>query len=250
MSSVVEIVKIWLVTYAITKPITWVVIIALFSVLLLLSAIFFKFKNSWFSIISFIILEFLAVATAVILCGRYFIFNELHLNEGVDKRVVSVTPEGVIFERRIFKNRATPLLGIELPAEGSEYYTQAKDIILNSRFNNSLRVYESSAYKGVVLHNARGNSINEELLINGLAYASSVSPKSYIKLQNKAIESSRGIWSKSCSIRCLECSDLVDYTVFWLMILYTLAIAIVIPWQNKKRKLRGTHSQIISPTQK
>lgn len=246
MSSIVEIVKIWLITYAVTKPITWIIIVALFSVLLLLSAMFFKFKNSWFSIISFIILEFLAVATAVILCGRYFVFNELHLNEGVEKKVVSVTPDGVIFDRRVFRNRATPLMGIILPEEDSEYYTQAKDMILNSRFNGSLRVYESSAYKGVVLKNAKGDSINEELLINGLAYADSVSPKSYIKIQNKAIESGRGLWSKPRAIKCLDYSPLVDNTVFWLMIVYTLALVIVIPWQQRKRKLLGTSSQTIS----
>lgn len=246
MNSIVEIVKIWLVTYAIAKPITWVIIIAVFSVLLLLSAIFFKFKNSWVSLTAFLILEFAGIATAVILCGRYFVFNELHLNEGVDKKIVSVSSEGVIFERRFFKNRATPLLGIELPEEDSEYYTQAKDIILNSRFNGSLRVYESSAYKGVVIARVKGESINEELLVNGLAYAASVSPKSYIKLQNKAIEAGRGIWSKPRALKCLDSSQLVDYTVLWLMLIYTIAIAIILPWRQKRRKLLDTCFQQIS----
>lgn len=214
--------------YVLSKPAVWIGLLAVFTILLFVSALFIKFKNGWLSWISFLVLEIIGLIT-VLAFTRNALSEDLKLSDPEAKVIVDITESGVVFERR-FISKSTSLLGVELPDKTSEYFQPAKDRILNSCFSKKLFVCKSSSFPGVVLYDAEKNCINELLLKEGLAYVSTPAPNRYITLQKKASETKQGLWSLPVvreQPKYLN-TKLLDYSVEWLVIILVLTTSSVI----------------------
>lgn len=214
--------------HVLSRPVVWVGILAIFTILLFLSALFIKFKNGWISWVCFVLLELTGVIV-VLAFTRNALSEDLKLSEPEVKVIADINEKGVVFERR-FIQRTTPLLGVELPDKSSEYFQPAKDRILNSCFSKKLFVCKSSSFSGVVLYDAEKHCINELLLQEGLAYVSTPAPNQYISLQKKASETKQGLWSLPVvrSQPDYLNVELLNGSVLWLIAILAIATSIVI----------------------
>ena len=241
IESILGIVKVWIITRALTNPVLWIGMLGVFSALLLFLAIFVKFKNGYLSLACFILFEAAGVVAIASLWGNNVYSDNLQLQGGEVQQINTVKPNGVVCRKR-FVLRTTPLLGISLPEKDSPYFSQARDKILNSRFQGRLYVYTSSSYSGVVLCNAESYSLNEQLLREGLASTTRVSPKQYVRLQTEAVQNKRGMWQVAAAPK--KASDaLVVFSEIWLRLILCVGIAIVLAkWLTKQIKKLKIHS--------
>ena len=231
VNSILGIIKVWIITKALCSPLLWIGFLLLFSIINLTLAVFVKFKNGLLSSICFIICELVGVVALISLISNNVYNDNLYLKEGTVQQFSDVTPEGIVYRKR-FRTVTEPLLGITLPEDGI-YFNQAKDNILNSRFSGSLYMYKSSAYSGVVLCDSENNSINEQLLYDGLARVSKVSPKQYKNIQKGAVKFKRGMWGVAES-PSPESIFLIEFTVIWLVfILCMCTSAATTKWLKK-----------------
>lgn len=224
-SEIIDLIKLWIVVKAITNPVMWVVCLVVFTALLFVSAIFIRFKNGWISLACFIILETLGIILIISLASTQVYTDDLHLDKGAVISCIDVTSDGVRLKKR-FRTVTTPLLGLKLPESESKYFDSAKDYIQRARVSGKVYVYYSSVYRGVVLCDATFNSINEGLLIEGLAAADVGAPQQYIRLQQEAVKDKRGMWE----IAAYKPQDLsiLQYSVYWLLVINSVCIATVI----------------------
>lgn len=237
--NVIGILKVWMITKALTTPIAWVGLLLLFSVILLFLAMFVKFKNGFVSVASFIVFEVLGVIMLIALFSNSFFRDNLCLKESEIQEFTDVTPKGMVSRKR-FRTISVPLLGVSLPDESSIYFSQARDTLLNARFSNKLYVAQSEAYSGVVLYDEKFNNLNELLLREGLASTAKVTPKQYSRIQTKAIRDKKGMWGVSMAPPvCLEESwDILDYSEIWLTFIISMCTSVALmPWLRKVIKI-------------
>lgn len=223
----IDLIRTFVLMYVLTRPVVWIGLLVAFTLILLLCALFIKFKNGWVSWISFILFETVGVILIISLTKSVYFSDDLKLGAIEVKSIVDVTEEGVVFERR-FRPRATPLLGVEFPS--GENFQPVRERILSSCFDKKLFVCKSSAYAGVVLYDAEKTCINETLLREGLAYVSGTAPQQYIKLQKRASETKQGIWAQPVVCLSRPCVDpgLVKEFILWLATILTAATLMVI----------------------
>lgn len=230
-SETINLIKLWIVVKAASCPITWIVCLGLFTILLILSAIFIRFRNGWVSVVSFILLELLAIGAIVSLTSRHLGTEDLKLDKGKAMSCIDVTSEGVVIRKR-FRTVTVSLLGLRLPDSESVHFDSAKDLILQSRFSGNLYVQYSSVYSGVVLCDSNFNSLNEELLKQGLSSVDIVSPKKYVSLQKKAIKGKRGMWEFSSYQKSRP--SILEYSVTWLIFVSSVCLTLVVTTWLKK----------------
>lgn len=232
----VDLLKIWALTYILTRPITILLVLVAFTFLMMLAAVFVKFKNGWLSLCSFLALEIIGLVAIYMLTCPVSKSDDLHLKAEVLQTISDVTPEGVVIPKR-FRQQVVPLLGIELPSEKSEYFQSAKDYILGSRFDGKLRLCHSSAYSGLVLYDSAGRSINESLLSEGYAYCSGVSPKQYLIIQKKATRAERGIWSLPVAQYPSRPNTFREGVIIWLVLVESCSLSVLtlVLWERKRK---------------
>lgn len=232
----VDLIKIWALTYLLTRPAIILLLVCVFTLLMLLAAVFVKFKNGWLSLSCFLILELVGVIAIYTLACPVHHTDDLHLKAAELQAISDVKPEGIVIQRR-FRQQVVPLLGIELPSETSEYFQSAKDCILDSRFSGKLRLQRSSAYSGVVLYDASDSSINETLLSDGLAYCSGVAPKQYLIIQKKATRAKRGMWSLPVVQYPSQSHTLREGVIIWLVFIEScsLSVLMLVLWERKRK---------------
>ena len=224
-SEIVSLAKLWIIVKVVSNPVSWIVILGLFTLLLILSAIFVQFKNGWVSVISFIVLEALALVAIISLTSQRIGTEDLRLDKGKAVSCVDVTSDGVVIKKR-FRTTTVSLLGLRLPDSESTYFDSAKELILQSRFSGNLYAYYSSVYSGVVLCDSNFNSLNEELLKKGLGKTDVVAPKQYLALEKEAVKGKRGMWEISSFSR--RTPSILRYSVTWLIFVSSACIAMVI----------------------
>ena len=226
IENVIGILKVWIITKALVNPMAWIGILILFSVINLILAIFVKFKNGFVSLASFIVFEFLGVVALVALLSNSLFRDNLVLGEGVVQTINDVSSKGLVYKKR-FRTVTEPLLGIELPDEKTPYFTKAKEYILNARFPDSLHVYRSSAYTGVVIYDSEFNSINEQLLYDGLARTAKITPKQYSRIQSGAIKAKRGMWEVATAPE-QESVAILQYSAIWIVFILSLCTSVAL----------------------
>ena len=235
IEGILGIIKVWLISRALSNPSTWIAILVAFSALLLLLAIFVKFKNGFISLICFVIVEAVGLVGLASLLNNNIYSDNLYLKDAVIQQFTDVSSQGVIYRKR-FRVSATPLLGITLPDEDSSYFQEARNKILSARFNGGLYMSTSSAYSGVVLYDSGLKSINEQLLQEGLASTTSVCPKQYSRIQAKAIQNKRGIWQVSSGPAKVS-TVIIEVSRAWLILLLSVCAGVVLtPWLRKALK--------------
>lgn len=231
----IDLIKTFMLMYVLTRPVVWIGLLIAFTLILLLCALFIKFKNGWISWVSFVIFELVGLVLIISLTKNTYYTDDLKLSPAETKNVLEVTEDGVVFERR-FRPKAAPLLGVEFPT--GENFQPVRERILSSCFDKKLFVCKSSAYPGVVLYDAENICINEILLREGLAYVSGTAPRQYIKLQKRASETKRGIWAQPVVCASRPCVDpkLIEEFILWLaMILAAAALMVIILWLKHQR---------------
>ena len=235
IKSVLGLFKVWLITKVALSPWLWIGILILFSAFILFLAIFVKFKNGFLSLVCFLLCEGLGVAALVALLSNNVYYDNLYLGERTTQQFSDVTPDGIVY-RKLFRTVSEPLLGIALPKEGM-YFDQAKELILNSRFSDSLYMYRSSAYSGVVLCDSENHSINEQLLYDGLAKTTKVTPKQYTHIQQGSIKARRGMWAIS-AVPVNKPSILLEFTIVWLALILCVSTSVALTtWLRKIVKI-------------
>ena len=242
----IDLIKTFMLMYVLTRPAVWIGLLITFTLILLLCALFIKFKNGWLSWFSFILFEVVGLVLIVSLTRNTYYSDNLKLKSPEVKSVLDVTEEGVVLERR-FRPRATPLLGVEFPSGNN--FQPVRERILGSCFDKKLFVCKSSAYTGVVLYDAENRCINEALLREGLAYISGTAPRQYIELQKRASETKQGIWAQPVVRSTRPCVDprAIKEFILWLAFIQagiTLAVLVIC---LRRRKLELL-SRITSPT--
>lgn len=232
----VDLLKIWTLTYVLTRPTVVALILVAFTLLMILAAIFVKFKNGWLSLCCFLILEAVGIFAIYTLSCPVHNSDDLHLKAEELQAISDVSPNGVVIQK-MFRQQVIPLLGIELPSESSEYFQSAKGCILDSRFEGKLRVCRSSAYSGLVLYDATGSSINEILLSEGYAYCSGVSPKQYLNIQKKAIRAKRGMWSLPVAQHPSQSHTFREGVIIWIVFIEScsLSVLMLVLWERKRK---------------
>lgn len=232
----VDLLKIWTLTYLLTRPSIILAILVAFTLLMILASIFVKFKNGWLSIFCFLLLEAVGVCAIYILSCPVQNSEDLRLKAAELQAISDVTTDGVVIQKR-FRQQVVPLLGLELPSETSEYFQSAKDCILDSRFDGKLKVCRSSAYSGFVLYDATGSSINETLLSEGYAYCSGVSPKQYLIIQKKASRAKRGMWSLPVVQYPSQSNTFREGVIIWLIFIEScsLSVLMLVLWERKRK---------------
>lgn len=225
VNEIVGLLKLWLIVKVVSNPVSWIIILGVFTLLLVLSAIFIQFKNGWVSIVSFILLEILAWGAIISLTSQRVGTDDLRLDKGKVVSCVDVTSEGVVIKKR-FRTTTVSLLGLRLPDSESVYFDSAKDLILQSRFSGNLYLHYSSAYPGVVICDSNFNSLNEELLKRGFGRTDVVTPKQYLTIQKKAVKDKRGMWEISSFSKITP--SILRYSVTWLIFVSSVCIAMVI----------------------
>lgn len=233
---IIGILKVWLITKALTSPTAWVGFLLAFSVVLLVLAMFVKFKNGIVSLVCFILFEFLGVVMLISLFSHNFTADNLCLKTSEVQAVSDITPRGIVSKKR-FRLVSTPLLGISLPDEDSIYFQQARERVLDARFAGSLYVAQSESYSGVVLYDKEFNSLNELLLQEGLARTAKVSPKQYHSIQTKAIQSKKGMWEVSAAPP-RESASIIKYSEVWLTFILCVCTSVALmTWLRKLIKI-------------
>ena len=216
-------------------PVIWVVCLVLFTLALFVSAIFIKFKNGWISAICFILLEIFGVIAVVSITNTRIYTDNLHLDKGAVVNCINVTPEGIIVKKR-FRKVTVPLLGLKLPEGESKYYSAAKEYILNACISGNLYIHYSSVYKGAVFRGATFNSLNEELLKQGLARADVAAPRQYIRIQREAVKDKRGMW-EIASYTPMKTS-ILQYSVTWFIFINSVCLTVVVTTWLKRLAIR------------
>ena len=223
---ILGILKVWLITKALTTPMAWVGLLLLFSAILLVLAIFVKFRNGVVSLICFLIFEGIGVVVLIALFSNNLLSDGLCLRESEVRTFTDVTPQGIVSRKR-FRYISTPLLGISLPDKESIYFEKARDTILNARFSGSLYVSQSDAYSGVVIYDDKFNSLNELLLREGFASTTKVTPKQYSRIQKKAIRERKGMWEISSAP--IEASYVIlKYSEIWLTFIISVCTSVAL----------------------
>lgn len=235
MSTVIDLLKLWIVTKAITSPIAWIACLVLFTVSLFVLSLFIKFKNGWISTVCFILLEIFGVISVISITNTHIYTDNLHLDKGTVVNCIGVTPDGIIIKKR-FRRVTVPLLGLKLPESESLYFSSAKECIEKARFSGNLYIHYSSVYKGVVICGANFNSINEELLKWGLARADIAAPRQYIRIQQEAVKDKRGMW-EIASYTPIKTS-ILQYSVTWFLFINSVCLTVVIATWLKRLAIK------------